>query len=1010
MNFVFDYHKSLSALHVGCMAPRAYFIPHTSEKSALRDIRSESDHFTTLCGDWDFKYYENADQLEDFTADGFTTSGFDMLSVPMSWQTKWKNGYDTPNYTNINYPFPVNPPYIPESNPCGLYSRNFTVKGELLSKKSVYINFEGVDSCFYLFINNKFAAYSQVSHMTSEVDITTFLHEGENNIKVLVFKWCVGSYLEDQDKFRYSGIFREVYLLYRDTVHIEDIYAKQNVSCDLKSAEIDLELSANGKAEASAKLISPDGDVVGEKKLKINKKGEAKFEIGEPMLWNDEEPWLYSLLISCGSEVIYLPIALRRYEIKNRTIYVNGKKVKAKGVNRHDSDPILGSATPYDHMVRDLHIMKRHNINTVRTSHYPNDPRFLTLCDKLGFYVCDETDIETHGMAQTTWAMQDWSMLTDSEDWTEAYLDRVRLMFERDKNHGCVIFWSLGNESGCGRNQRAMADYLHGRMPGCFVHCEDLTARGKDNEDYIDIYSRMYPSTAELKELLKKEKRPIYLCEYCHAMGNGPGDLEEYWELIYANDNFFGGCVWEFCDHASADGDVYASPEYKYGGDYGDTPNDGNFCVDGLVYPDRTPHMGLLELKQIQKPFTVTDFDAKTGKLKIKNRRCFTSLSDCDLNWNVTKNGETVAQGRFANPAVNPQYQRTFEIPFDFESVDGYSYLNLSLTANYATPWADAGHELGFEQIVLSEKPEKIEKSVKHKAKTEIYGNEILIHMGDTHYKVSRFTGLITSICDNGREMITTPVTPNLWRAPTDNDMYQKNDWFKFGYNRAVTTCISCELEKDGDEPVVSAQISMGAPARREILRFKVSYTFTANDGVIFDFDVKCADGIPDLPRFGVIFNMPSDTEKLKYFGMGPCECYADKHLAAKMGLYQSSITDHFEDYIRPQENMAHAGTKWASVYSYAGHGLLAVKCEDDISFNASHYTPKMLERTKHNYELEPLSETVFCIDCRQHGIGSNSCGPKPAEKYRFKAEDFKFKFKLIPVFAENVDAFGKIG
>lgn len=1006
MDFAFNYHKSLSTLHVGCTEPRAYYVPYSSEKSALRDVRSESENFVSLCGDWDFKFYENADRIDDFTSDGFKCDGFDKMTVPMSWQTKWRQGYDTPNYTNVNYPFPVNPPHIPENNPCALYNRNFTVDADRLAKKSVFINFEGVDSCFYLFINNKFAAYSQVSHMTSEVDITTFLHAGENNIKVLVFKWCTGSYLEDQDKFRYSGIFREVYLLYRDALHIEDIYARQSVSEDLSKAVIDLELSANGKTDAAAKLLSPDGEIVAEKKISVNKNGEAKIVVDEPQLWNDEEPWLYSLLITCGSEVIYLPIALRRYEIKNGVIYINGKKVKGRGVNRHDSDPVLGAATPYDHMVRDLHIMKRHNVNMVRTSHYPNDPRFLTLCDKLGFYVCDETDLETHGMNTI-----DWGMLTNSDEWTESYLDRVQRMFERDKNHGCIIFWSLGNEFGRGKNQKIMAKYLHDRMPGCFVHCEDQTARGlPENTQYIDIYSRMYPSTGELKALLKTEKRPIYLCEYCHAMGNSPGDLEEYWDLIWANDNFFGGCVWEFTDHASADGDIYNAPEYKYGGDFGDYPSDGNFCCDGLVYPDRTPHTGLLELKQVQKPFEVTAFDKKTGKLKIKNRRYFTSLSDCDLCWNVERNGTVIAQGRFTNPAVKPQHQRTFEIPFDFDATDGFSYLNLSLTANYATPWSAPGYELGFDQITLSELPDKTEKSEKQAVKAEIAGNEIKISAKNTHYTVSRFTGLITSVVDNGRDLVTAPIVPNIWHAPLDNDKNNRVEWYNIGMDRSVNTCLGCELTKSDSEAVVTTEISMGAAARREILRFKLTYTFTPDGAVTFDFDVKCGKDVPELPRFGVMITMPQDTEKLKYFGRGPVESYEDKHLASKTGLYTSSISDHFENYIRPQENMAHNGTKWAQVYSYAGHGLMALKCEDDISFNASHYTPKMLTKTKHNYELKPLKETFFCIDKRHSGVGSNSCGPRVAEKYRFKAEDFTFKFKLIPVFAENIDPFSMIG
>lgn len=1017
MNFSFDYHKSTEHLHVGCEPPRAYYIPYGCEKCAEKDIREESANFISLCGDWDFRYYPSINKIDDFCADGFSSEGFDKLTVPMSWQVMYERGYDTPNYMNTNYPFPVNPPHVPDDIPCGLYVRSFFVTEEMLKSKSIYLNFEGVDSCFYLFVNNKFAAYSQVSHMTSEIDITSFLAKGENTLKVLVLKWCDGSYLEDQDKFRYSGIFREVYLLLRDPVHIVDIYARQEISPALDTADIHLDLTSNGTVETSYKLLSPDGSEIKSGHITVKKSGNALIRIDSPVLWNDEEPRLYSLVLCAGNEVIRIPLALKRIEIKNRVIYINGKKVKAKGVNRHDSDPILGSATPMDHMLRDLYIMKRHNINTIRTSHYPNDPRFPGLCDKLGFYLVDETDLETHGMN-----VVNWSQLTDSEEWTEAYLDRVKLMFERDKNHGCIIFWSLGNESGVGRNQKAMSDYLHERMPGCIVHCEDHTRRMmseagakqiKENGwEFVDVLSRMYPSVSEIEEKYLKNKNetlPFYLCEYCHAMGNGPGDLKDYWNLIYKYDSFFGGCVWEFTDHSVATGESkYTAPRYVYGGDFGDFSLDENFCVDGLVYPDRRPHTGLLELKQVIKPFAVTAFDAKAGKVQIKNLRFFTSLDDLDLFWKVTRNGEIIKEGRIVSPAIRPQSAKTFTLPISDIAEDGYTYLDISLRQNTTKPWADAGYEVGFEQFVISENHPAKRLPSHASIRTTVLDKEIIVSAGENEYRVSRTSGLITSICGGGREMLDSPIRPAIWRAPTDNDKVIKNDWYKFGYDRQSTTCICCELEKDGTNPIIKAELSLGGTSRPEVARINVTYTFYAKYGVKTDMKVKVAEKAPVLPRFGVEFLMPEDTEKIKYFGRGEAESYIDKRWASKMGLYSLSVSENFEHYVRPQENSAHADTKWAEIYSYAGHGLLASKVcgAKDFSFNASHYTPLMLTKTAHDFELVPLRQTCVNIDFRQNGIGSHSCGPELDKRFKLDEKEFDFSFRLIPVHAENIDPF----
>ena len=536
MKFEFNYHKSLEHLHVSCEKPRAYFVPHTTECSAKRGNRAESKLFTSLCGDWDFKYYPNETYLDDFISPDFTTAGFDKLTVPMSWQVNYKKGYDTPNYVNVNYPFPVDPPYVPNDNPCGLYVREFDMTEPL--DKEYYINFEGVDSCFYLFVNDEFAAYSQVSHMTSEINVTKYLKMGTNTVKVLVFKWCDGSYVEDQDKFRFSGIFREVYILAREKAHVEDIFVKTYLADDFKSADVKVELTLTAAAEVEYKLCAPCGCTVAEGKTAD---GKIEMSVASPALWSDEEPNLYNLYIKCGGEYICQRIGIKRVEIKNRVYYINGKKVKCKGVNRHDSHPILGSATPMDHMLEDLYILKRHNVNMIRTSHYPNDPRFLELCDVVGMMICDETDLECHGMRYGKNGFYSWDEITDSDEWTETYLDRVERMYERDKNRACVVMWSLGNESGVGRNQVKMADYLRSRDERNIVHCEDITRRRfrKDRYDDTDEYAKfecatdvdsfMYYSPAQCDHHLNKIKgltRPLFLCEYSHAMGNGPGDLK----------------------------------------------------------------------------------------------------------------------------------------------------------------------------------------------------------------------------------------------------------------------------------------------------------------------------------------------------------------------------------------------------------------------------------------------------------------------------------------------------
>ena len=1021
-----SFHKSTEKLHVGCEKPTAYFIPHHSEQSARRANRAESGRFLSLCGEWDFRYYASVNDIDDFTDEAYQPIGADKLTVPKSWQYELGRGYDVPHYTNVNYPFVADPPHVPDDNPCGLYQRSFFVNSESIREREIHMVFEGVDSCFYLFVNKKFVAYSQVSHMTSDIVINDYLRDGENIVQVLVLKWCDGSYLEDQDKIRSSGIIREVYLLFRDRVHVKDIFVKTELDDNFKNGNIKAELELTGKTNIEYSLRTPSGELIASGKVEGDGNAEISIDVKDVKLWSDEFPELYELMLRVGEEYICQSVGMRRFEIKGKVLYVNGRKVKGKGVNRHDSHPELGSSTPVEHMLRDLYILKAHNVNMIRTSHYPNDPRLPELCDKLGFYLCDETDIETHGMT----VFGKWDAFSDSDDWAESYLDRIERMFERDKNHASVLMWSVGNESGTGINHKRMYEYVHSRMPGAIVHAEDITRRRKpmlvsdkkeEKEAYdcawIDIESRMYPAPDECVDLYAKNKyvkKPFFLCEYSHAMGNGPGDLEEYWQAIYANDAFFGGCVWEMIDHSVNVGTL-VDPKFIYGGDLGTKPHDSNFCVDGLVYPDRRVHMGMIEYKQVLRPCRMISFDQSTATLRLRNMLYFKDLSDTDLFWTIERNGQVIKQGRIAGLNIRPQHSRSYTLPVDLSDLDGLCTLNISYRSSIATEWADAGYEVGFEQVMLESAAMTAAIDVCPEKKALILSEDakfIKVVDGDHTYTVDKIHGLICAVSGQGKELITTPITPNIWRAPTDNDRNLKNKWFEAGYDFMTLKCYSCELvSANDDEVVVAASISMGTPKLQPALKLQITYRFLRGAGVQFDFAVEVREDLPMLPRFGVEFNMPKDCEYLKYFGKGPYESYADKRNASKLGVYSTSVTEHFEPYVRPQENMAHDGSRWVEIYNNAGNGLLATNTEesDSFSFNCSHYTPMMLTNIPHDFELEPLEETVVNIDYRHNGIGSNSCGPWLRERWQFKDKSFCFSFRLAPVFINDTDPFEKI-
>ena len=990
------YYEDLHTFHAGCEEPRAYYIPAQSYDAAKDENRAKSAYFKSLCGVWDFKFYPSIAELPEITE--LDNVIFDNIEVPRSWQTKLGMGCDVPQYTNAAYPFPFDPPYMPAENPCGLYVRTFTLPENVLENKRVYINFEGVDSGFFLYCNDKFVGYSQVAHMTSEFELTKYLNDGKNELKVIVLKWTDGSYLEDQDKWRTSGIIREVYLLFRDKAHIKDIKVNTSLTRGYGKGEVKPEFSFDGEVGVKTSLLY-GGKTVSEP----NENG--AMTVNNPKLWSDEEPNLYELYIKAGDEHIVIPVGFTDIKVKDKVAYLNGKPIKFKGVNRHDSHPQLGSATPFDHMKEDIMIFKRHNINSVRTSHYPNDPRFALLCDKYGIMMIDETDLEAHGVA----FFGPWSRLSDDPEWQDAYVDRVKLMYERDKNHPSIIMWSLGNEAGYGRNQKAMSKYLKERDKKRLVHYEGGNERytnGVMQYGVLDVESYMYPSVDFIENYANDDskKLPLYLCEYCHAMGNGPGDLAAYWALFDKYDCLLGGCVWEFTDHS-----IQTENGFTYGGDFNEVPHDGNFCVDGLVYPDRRVHTGLLELKQAVKPFEITykgeiPHTGGAKEYEIKNKYRFKNLTeDYKIKAVQEHNGKAVKTEIYDELDIEPLSTNTILfMPLKFK--DGIDTITFYLVSKTATEWAPAGYEYGHKQFVYGEIEKTIAPEKPYKVHCLQTETNVIAEAGDTMYIFNNADGSLSQIINNGKAELEKPVEVGVWRAPTDNDRNIKNNWQNAGYNIAKAVCHMEPDVYDGDgKAVICYNVSFGRYNDPPILRYLVTYTVYPDGVLKVDYDVSVREGLPFLPRFGCEFTLPKETENVKYFGYGPVESYADKQLYAYLSEFKSKVKDQHEPYVRPQENGSHYSTKWAQVFSVAGEGLTFA---GDMHFSASPYSIKQLTDTPHEYELEADGLTYVKTDYKQSGIGSNSCGPGLADEFKFSETEFSFSFTVKPGVAADTDPF----
>ncbi len=1003
------YYENLSVLHENTMPARAYYIPASRRMDNLVEHREESDRMQLLNGTWKFQYFNSIYDIQDsFFEKNYDTENFDEIQIPSVWQMA---GYDTHQYTNIRYPFPFDPPYVPQDIPCGAYVHTFEYSRDEKAPKS-FLNFEGVDSCFYVWINGSYIGYSQVSHMTSEFDVTDVLQDGTNTVAVLVMKWCDGSYLEDQDKFRMSGIFRDVYILKRPKQAISDYHIKTRIEDML--AKVEIEMKFYSPLNVKISIEDRNGAVVA--LGSIAEEGTAVLEIASPELWNTENPYLYKLILETENEVIVDHIALRKIEIKDQVIYLNGQKIKFRGVNRHDSDPVTGFTINPEQITTDLTLMKQHNFNAIRSSHYPNAPFFYEMCDKYGFMVIDEADIEAHGpfmiyrKEDTDYnRFKRWNeKIADDPVWEEAIVDRVKLMVERDKNRFCIVMWSMGNESAYGCNFEKALEWTKNFDPDRITQYESARYRNYDETyDYsnLDVYSRMYPALSEIQEYLDKDgSKPFLLVEYCHSMGNGPGDFEDYFQMIQDNDKMCGGFVWEWCDHAIAHGTAENGKTiYAYGGDHGEEIHDGNFCMDGLVYPDRTVHTGLLEYKNVYRPARVISYDKESGELVLHNYMDFDNLKDyVKISYELTQDGLLIGKGKLAEVSVVPHSEGKTNLQVNVPE-NGKCYLKLTYHLKKEMPLLEEDYILGFDEIEVSQKDTKCQLAEKWVEKT-VTDSELQVSEDDTQihikgrefsYTIDRRTALFTEMKFAGREYLNHPMELNIWRAPTDNDMYIKSEWKKAHYDKAYTRAYTTEVVQGKHGVKITSHASVVAETVQKILDVTITWKIEAAGKINADIAVTKDDEFPDLPRFGVRMFLDKKLSAVRYFGMGPQESYCDKHQAASHGLYRADVGDLHEDYIRPQENGSHYDCEYVELNN-SRYGIVA-SAEKAFSFNASYYTQEELEKKTHNYELIESDSVVFCVDYALNGIGSNSCGPVVLEQYRFDDVLFRFQFTLIP-------------
>lgn len=960
------YYENPQILHVGTEEPRAYYIPFSNAEDITDDVK-KSDRYINLNGEWKFHYYKSVYDVTDLSDTP------DTVNVPHCWQT---DGYDYHQYTNVRYPIPYEPPYVPHDNPCAVYSREFELKK---TDEEYYINFDGVDSCYYLWINGEFAGYDQVSHANGEFNITDKLRGGKNTVTLLNLKWCDGTYLEDQDKLRMSGIFRDVYILRREKNHIRDFFVKADMNGNLS---VDVEGGENVKCRLY------DGDT----ELKQFTPGE-KIKVDNVKLWTAETPNLYTLVITTKNEAISEKVGFRTVSIKNGVLMLNGVPLTIKGANRHDSDPVTGYAVSEEQLTRDLKLMKENNINAIRTSHYPNAPWAYRLYDKYGFYVCAEADIESHGQLDigTGYIEKRFNTLAHDESFEKAHMDRVERSVKREKNHASVIIWSPGNEAGYGPNFEKALRWIKEYDPSRVTQYESSVHAGQDENDTyaydlspLDLYSTMYASCEWIDEYFANPEntKPYIQCEFAHAMGNGPGGLEDYMERMIKYPGYAGGFIWEWCDHGIYAGEENGRKKFLYGGDFGEKLHDGNFCMDGVVYPDRTAHTALAEYKNALRPVRAK---TENGKIVFRNMMDFLSTDDyLYAEYEILKNGDTVKSGTLEMPNIAPHAEASVDIP-DFKTEDGEYFIKITYYQKNDEHFTKRGHVLGIEGHKISGEY-KIPKPLREgHIKVSETDTKITVNGLRFFYRFNRLKGNFEKMNINGIDIIKRDMDWNIFRAPTDNDRNIVTKWREAGYDQMTSSCHKSTVEY-GDTVIIRADISLASAHTAPSVKIDAEWEIFPDGSIKMTCKCDKNPEFPYLPRFGI--RAFTEVNSVEYYGLGPYDNYEDKRLASYMGIFTSDIDGMFEDYVTPQENGSHGDCRRAK---FIADGFTWTVYGDRFSFNASHYTQEELDRKTHNTELQKSDDTVICVDYRMSGIGTNACGPLPHDRHTLCDEHFEY-------------------
>lgn len=990
------------------MPARAHFLTFQSKEKALLNNNRYTHAFKNLNGVWKFMFLD----APEYSPEGFFNSDFDVtkmddITVPGNWQLQ---GYGKMHYSDLWYNFPINPPYVPTENPTGIYKRTFFVEESYRDKK-IIIRFCGVDSAYHLWINGKKVGYSKVARNESEFDITDIIRVGEeNDVTVRVYQWSDGTYLEDQDMWWESGIFRDVELIGVPKDGINDYKVIADLDDEYKNGIFKVEafLRTTKEVNVTFELVDAGENTVFTKTV-VAKEGKACIDevIADVNHWTAETPYLYKLFMTVEDdgqivEVIPQNVGFRNIRLNGETFLVNGVAIKFKGVNRHDYSPQNGRVVSREEIEKDIILMKQFNINAIRTSHYPNSYYLYDLCDEYGMYLIAETDLECHGFELTG----DYKWITDDPSWELAYVSRMTRMIERDKNHPAIIFWSLGNESAFGCNFRKMTDVAHEMDPTRLVHYE-----GDFDVESADVYSTMYtwienPKKPYLmKDIIEKSKKPHIHCEYCHAMGNGPGNLKDYQDLVYAHDKLQGGFVWEWFDHGIESFTESGEKYYRYGGDFGDDPSNKDFCIDGLIMPDRTPSPGLYEYKKVIEPITTTAVDIQKGIINLLSRYDFANLDRFNLVYKVMEDDVILQTGFMAVPSIEARANKDITLPYDLSAIKvkpgAHYYVNISYQLREDTSYASSGHELATAQFELPLYKEGI--VVRPEGILNVEKEHTTLHVKGANFSLdfNLVNGNLMNIVRDGMQVLSKGPRLTLWRAPISNDM-EIIDKLKKVYFLHLEHEVVMNIDYHMEGNILKVEVDTINSTTNSAWHFKTKYVYTVcpSGDILIDVEGTPSgrvDLAPDmLPRIGVSMHLDKSMEHVRYFGMGPGENYADSKEAAQMGLYANTVDGLFTNYVIPQENGNHMGCKWVSMTNDRGMGLLA-STEGDFNFSASWYEDKDLDDAKHTCDLVKRDYIVFNVDYKQNALGTNSCGQWQLDKYRAKFEDFKLSFRLTP-------------